>query len=772
MLRDLIQGIGIREVIERAIKEFHEIGPITMATLEQLSLIKIHHPEVFNEYESKVLSVMGLFYKVDEPKSFIESVYQNFGDTIEEQFGKPFTPMQASAYKSISSKQFYSFSAPTSTGKSHLFRELIEEEQGDIVIVVPSRALIAEFYSTVVDMVDKDVLVLQFVENINQHHTARRVFIITPERGIELFKYVDDFEVGLFLFDEAQISEEPIRGISFDAFVRRSEKSFPNAKKVFAHPFVSNPEAQLSKHQFTTNSESRNFKQNNVGKVYLSRNDDGTLEYFSPFNEDEKVECEIDVIENTLVNNGTALIYISKSKIFDGRHIEGFGKYIELCSPLEDPQALKIVEDLKKYIGASEGQFGKQSSFLNLMERGVVVHHGSMPLKARLLIEQFVRDGYAKICFATATLNQGINMPFDCVWIDNFNKMGELTLKNLIGRAGRTTSKRNHFDFGYTIINKANVNTFSSRIVSQYEIEPTSKLDDDSKDIPEDYSDLITAIKTDTFNDDLHLTDSQVERLADSNIKSDIRFVLDKLIDGEKAIGGHQYYEIKPSDRRKLKEKLKKIYITHLKRDSLTPQEQTILSASIPLLLWRVQGKAFSETLSLRHSYLTRRDERRTLLKKLKEKSISQKEYNEAFDEIKIEYSARAESLPNKDVRAISLYGRGAKINAFDYDLLVYDTYDYLDKVISLSLSDPLCAALTIYFQETNDDRAKVFKNFIRYGTNDEVEIWLLKYGFDPEDTEWISDYVEHIDENGIIFVDDLEALDKEQLNTIERYMY
>lgn len=772
MLRDLIQGIGIREIIERAIKEFHEIGPITMATLEQLSLIKIHHPEVFNEYESKVLSVMGLFYKVDEPKSFIESVYQNLGDTIEEQFGKPFTPMQASAYKSISSKQFYSFSAPTSTGKSHLFRELIEEEQGDIVIVVPSRALIAEFYSTVVDMVDKDVLVLQFVENINQHHTARRVFIITPERGIELFKYVDDFEVGLFLFDEAQISEEPIRGISFDAFVRRSEKSFPNAKKVFAHPFVSNPEAQLSKHQFTTNSESRNFKQNNVGKVYLSRNDDGTLEYFSPFNEDEKVECEIDVIENTLVNNGTALIYISKSKIFDGRHIEGFGKYIELCPPLEDPQALKIVEDLKKYIGASEGQFGKQSSFLNLMERGVVVHHGSMPLKARLLIEQFVRDGYAKICFATATLNQGINMPFDCVWIDNFNKMGELTLKNLIGRAGRTTSRRNHFDFGYTIINKANVNTFSSRIVSQYEIEPTSKLDDDSKDIPEDYSDLITAIKTDTFNDDLHLTDSQVERLADSNIKSDIRFVLDKLIDGEKAIGGHQYYEIKSSDRKKLKDKLKKIYITHLKRSSLTKQEQTILSASIPLLLWRVQGKAFSETLSLRHSYLTRRDERRALLKRLKEKSISQKEYNEAFDEIKIEYSPRAESLPNQDVRAISLYGLGAKINAFDYDLLVYDTYDYLDKVISLSLSDPLCAALTIYFQETNDDRAKVFKNFIRYGTNDEVEIWLLKYGFDPEDTEWISDYVEHIDENGIIFVDDLEELDDEQLNIIERYMY
>src|SRR5690606_1317004 len=97
----------------------------------------------------------------------------------------------------------------------------------------------------------------------------------------------------------------------------------------------------------------------------------------------------------------------------------------------------------------------------------------------------------------------------------------------------------------------------------------------------EDFSDLVTAIKTDTFNDDLHLTNTQVQRLTESNLKSDIRFILEKLVNGDKAIGGHQYYEIKPSDRRKIKEKLKKVYITHLRRTSLTTAEQTILSASI-----------------------------------------------------------------------------------------------------------------------------------------------------------------------------------------------
>jgi hypothetical protein len=772
VLENIIQGIGIREIIESAIKEFHELGPVNMATLEKLSLIKIHYPDVFIEYETKILSVMGLFYKIEEPKSFIELVYKNLGDIIEDQFGKPFTPMQASAYKSISTKRFYSFSAPTSTGKSHLFRDLITEEEHDIVIIVPSRALVSEFYSLVVNLVGKEVLVLQFVENINQHHTARRIFIITPERGVELFKYAEEFDVGLFLFDEAQLSEEPIRGISFDAFVRRSEKLFPKAKKVFAHPFVSNPEAQLSKHGFTEESGSNSFKQNNVGKVYLSRSISGELEYFTPFNDSGHVKCEVDIVGKTLEEGGTALIYISKSKILNGGHIEGFGRYIALCPFLENPLAKEIVDQLTKYIGASEEQFGKQSSFLSLMERGVVVHHGSMPLKARLLIEKFVRDGYAKICFATATLNQGINMPFDCVWIDNFHMMKELTLKNLIGRAGRTTPTPNKFDFGYTVINKANVNTFKSRIVSSIELETTSKLDDELKDIPEDYADFIEAIKTDTFNDDLHLPDSQVDRLKESNIKSDVRFILDNLLVDEKAIGGHQYYEIKPSVRKKIKEKFKKIYIIHLKRDSLTVQEQAVLSASIPLLLWRIQGKAFSETLSLRHSYLTRRDERRALLRKLKEKAITQEEYNAAFDMIKIEYSARAESLPNKDIRAISLFTRGTSVNQFDYDSLVYDTYDYLDKVISLSLSDPLCAALTVYYQETEDGRAKVLKNFIRYGTNDEIEIWLLKYGFDPEDTEWVGQYVHYVDENGIVFVDDLSDLTEIQLSTIERYNY
>ncbi|EOB4970404.1 DEAD/DEAH box helicase [Vibrio fluvialis] len=771
MLEGLIKGENLELVIKNAIVDIHSNGPVNLGTLEKLSFIKKYHNDLFSRYESKLLSVMGLFYKLSEPQSLLEVIYNDLGSSINQQYGRSFTPMQARAYKSIFEKRFYSFSAPTSTGKSHLFRELIREYDNDIIIVVPSRALIAEFYATVIDIVDKNVLVLQFIENVNQHNTSRRIFIITPERGVELFKYADEFDVGLFLFDEAQISEEPIRGLSFDAFVRRTNRAFPTAKKVFAHPFVSNPIAQIKKHGFLEDSDTYSFQQNNVGKIFVAKEKDGSFSYFSPYSQTSDFAVGYDLISNTLSEDGTVLIYTSKSKIFNGGHIEGFGAYIDLCPEIKDEEALKIIDTLKHYIGSSDTVPAKQSSFIQLMQQGVVVHHGSMPLKARLLIEHFVRSGYARLCFATSTLNQGINMPFDCVLIDNFNHMEELTLKNLIGRSGRSSTKH-VFDYGYTIVNRSNVATFSSRLNREIVLKESSQLDDDPKNIPEDYSDLVDAIKTDTFNDDLNMTQSQVDRIRNANLKSDIRYVLDKLVFGENTITATQYYELGDSIRTQIKNKLKKIYCSHLNKDKLSRAEQSVLSAAIPLLLWKVQGKSFSETLSLRYSFLTERDKRRALLRKLKARELTQASYNKELRKLKIRYSAQAEQLPNSRLtKSIPLFPIGTSVADFDYDLLVYDTYDYLDKVISLSLSDPLCAALTVYFEETEDERAKVLKNYLRFGTNNEIEIWLIKYGFDPEDIEWVADIVEHVDENGILFSDAISEIDNDQMLIIKRYV-
>jgi hypothetical protein len=190
------------------------------------------------------------------------------------------------------------------------------------------------------------------------------------------------------------------------------------------------------------------------------------------------------------------------------------------------------------------------------------------------------------------------------------------------------------------------------------------------------------------------------------------------------------------------------------------------------ILLWHVQGKAFREVVMLRYNYLTKAQERRRLERAFRNEEISEEEYRRCYEALEVSYSAIPHQLPNSSLnRAPSSSFSHAHISELNFDRLVYDTYDYLDKVISFSLADVFVAAYGEYFKCTQDVRAQSMVNFVRYGTNDETEIWLLRYGFSFEDIELVFDYVESIDENGIVFSDSVESLRNEPvIELVERY--
>ena len=322
-IENLIAGNATEQNLIVILNRLHKEGPIYPQDFELLSYFKKFNYEIFKQYESQLVHLIGLFYKISDPINLREEVYSLYADAIENETGRRFTPIQASAFKQIKGKKYFSFSAPTSSGKSYLFRELIQNTDGDIVIVVPSRALIAEYVYSVKKLVDKTVLVLQFIENVNTSKTSRRIYIITPERGKELFKLAPELDVKMFLFDEAQISEEPIRGMTCDSFVRRVDRQIPQAKKVFSHPFILNPEAQLEKHSFKEDSSSIRYDQNSVGKIYLSFKKDNFY-YFSPFDDKttkKVIPTNIDIAEDILSKGGTLLIYTSKKKLYNVRQI-------------------------------------------------------------------------------------------------------------------------------------------------------------------------------------------------------------------------------------------------------------------------------------------------------------------------------------------------------------------------------------------------------------------------------------------------------------------
>ena len=780
MLNEELLGENFDEnILKEILFDFHKNGPINNSHLETISYLKSFNPSRFKFYEPRLMYLMGLFYKTDEPESLIELIYSSYANTILESTGHQFTPIQGDAYLSIKKHTNFSFSAPTSAGKSFLFQELIKEIKGDIIIIIPSRALISEYLIKVKNLVSKETLVLEFIEVVNINKTKNRIFIITPERGDELFAKLDLLNIELILLDEAQLKDEGIRGMKFDSFVRRVNKKLPNVKKVFTHPFLQNPEAQFKKNHINDDLDSEVYEQKTVGKIFLSA-EDGKFNFFSPFNDKSNGELVADknFIKKILRNNGTLLIYISKNKIYSGEFLEEFSEYIELCPIITNKESLHYINKLEEFLGTNNDE-EKYSLLIYLMKKGIVIHHGSIPLKARLLIEKFVNENHAKICFSTSTLIQGINMPFDVVWVNNFRFEGNadqkiLNMKNLIGRAGRTTREINTFDYGYVIVEKKNKKTFIDRINKESNLSEISLLDVKSEN-QNDFKDIIDAIKDDDFNIDLHLPNVQVQRLSDESLNEEILFILNHFVNqsGE-ILSVKEYYNLDDTIRDKIKNSFEKIFTHHLRRDKLTKGERSILITAIPILLWQIQGKSFAEIISLRHAFLSEKDYRRQLLRRLKKGEISAKEMKMLLNKKKVRFSCVAESLPNYSFnRPVPLFSQDTSILDLDFDKIIYDTYDYTDKVLSLSLKDPLSAAFILYHERTSDIRAFTMSNYIKYGTNDEKEVWLLKYGFSFEEIEKIKNYVEQIDENEIVFNKSIDELKNETFydDLIERYL-
>ena len=125
--------------------------------------------------------------------------------------------------------------------------------------------------------------------------------------------------------------------------------------------------------------------------------------------------------------------------------------------------------------------------------------------------------------------------------------------------------------------------------------------------------------------------------------------------------------------------------------------------------------------------------------------------------------------IPNKNIPALNLTHK-TKAFAVDYDRIVVDTYDYLDKLIGFRLGDAFFAAFDKFYKKHNDKRAEKMCNYIKFGTNNKLEIMLLRYGFNFEEFEWLKPIIKKIDETGIEFKA-IDHLSDEQIERIDRFL-
>lgn len=94
---------------------------------------------------------------------------------------------------------------------------------------------------------------------------------------------------------------------------------------------------------------------------------------------------------------------------------------------------------------------GKNSYELALLNRGIATSHGQMPQRLRRLMTDLIERRVCPITVATATLTEGVNLPFDLVFLTSLkrrfynqvtqqledNPLSTAEFRNLAGRAGR-----------------------------------------------------------------------------------------------------------------------------------------------------------------------------------------------------------------------------------------------------------------------------------------------------------------------------------------------
>lgn len=765
-IKNIIEGREVEALLQATIDNIFVNGPVSISDMETLSYIKYYHAELFERYKQSILLASGLFYKPlnTEAKNLKELILQDYREVISTNLAGNYTPMQADLLTSIDRNNIFSFSAPTSTGKSFVFRQLIESSEHDVVIIVPSRALINEYYLNLTNsIIDKSVNILTNVDIINRAHSRKNVFIVTPERCGMLFNHVNELSIDLLLFDEAQLGDEiSVRGLFYDGLIRRCSHSFPYAKFVFAHPFITNPYAQIEKNHLSGQDiQSKAYSYRNIGQMFLLYSSE-TNKYYH-FGIDKSImggtrtDCYFDPVERAIHTNGSTLIYMSKAKVVNYDFLKEYDRYIKMCPEIHTEMVDNIIEELKQYTGGNTSENGYYySHFISLLRRGIVIHHGSMPLRTRTLVEKFVNNKLCRLCFSTSTLEQGINMPFDVVVLDRFENSKPLAIKNLIGRAGRSSNK-DDFDIGYVVVtSEANMTNLRKILLEDSRIKNYSSLDRQDA-LDEDFHEFKEAINNNTMDNRFNMPPVVLQRIVEGDGSQEVRNVLDIMFDR----GGN----LIPKDNLKniaipAIVGMQKIYERSLGR-SLGDGEKNVFEIAIKLMLIRLFFHAtFKQLCRWRYNNASRLEERKQLEKK-----------GQKSDRLFSAFITGYSDLPKKDLHVFSIFPKGTKAKDVSYDAILYDTYDFLDKLIDFKLGELFYATFMSYYEKNQDERAERFSKLLRYGTDNSRHIWMIRYGMEFEDIEKLDAHIRSIDANGIDFYDSINEVSEKDKEVIKRYM-
>ena len=123
VLKQILNGENTWEILSSVKDNIFRYGGVSGTDMEILSLLSLYWPQEVEKEIDEILMFLALYFKDGvEVNSLKAKIFELLGQAIRDTYGKTFTPVQADIYQTIGQKHYFSFSAPTSTGKSYVMR--------------------------------------------------------------------------------------------------------------------------------------------------------------------------------------------------------------------------------------------------------------------------------------------------------------------------------------------------------------------------------------------------------------------------------------------------------------------------------------------------------------------------------------------------------------------------------------------------------------------------------------------------------------------------
>ena len=374
---------------------------------------------------------------------------------------KQFMVAQKSAYDHFANS-YYSYSAPTSMGKSFIMRMFIKEQilgnqRKNFAIVIPTKALINEIR---IKITKEDLGEILHQKNYHivtaagdavlanwKEKQQNYIFVMTPERMLYLMINEPDIEIDYLFVDEAhKITGEDKRSPFYYQVVNMLSERHHRPHIIFASPNVPNPEVfldtipdaeSISEHKLQTSYSpvsQPKFIVNLINRevsIYNEHSDSNIPITSIALDEADLIDVLLRFEKDEKQKEKPFIVYFPSTRktVIAARDFGANRIPKTNCEEL-----MELSKDIKNDV---HGDY----YLADLVSKGVAYHIGYLPASIRQRIEDLFKAGKITALFCTSTLVEGVNLPADNLFITDYRNglkdMRPIDFRNLVGRVGR-----------------------------------------------------------------------------------------------------------------------------------------------------------------------------------------------------------------------------------------------------------------------------------------------------------------------------------------------